>query len=975
MSLTVGVKDNISFATVNIVGSANEDRACSNFNHEVNKPTGIASFGVFDGHNGYQAAQTCAKDLHQNIVQIYSELKEKNKLLYFKSESDVESLKTNSPPEDWISLLTECEQDDSLFCKAINQAIFQLNKEVRTVTPAGCTAVSLFFRPLNCVTEKNSLSHNFYGSSVHPVRGSVDDFTSLSSHASVHSKTSGQNHETHGLRVICSNTGDSRCLMIAANMETDVKSHRTSYFGRNSKRPSRSNSFFKSKQTPSSSPDFIKLDQMRLSPSQNFIRKKVDGENVDESNHSYFVGDVPSSPSVQLEISSNSGDSEREISISPSLVHLSEDHNLTCFRDRKRIDHKIQLKPTNFPICMKNPCTNSEKPEFNNCDCYSFSFENDTDLVFSMGINGIKQRNENKSDKIKEILENDELIKEIKNEISVDFSTNLCKKTIFNQPKELLFDDKSLIFPSARTQDEIMKRNEFLIKSYAAKKLVNLMNGLKIENLDESTTRVSLNEKSVIKEFPLLNGSAGLGNNTEDLQTLWEDEDDDLDKKDGENEESLDIPEEDKIAEFLTKSLKAKKSSGDKLSSEYVENLNEEEAEEIHSTYLSPRSETETENDPKTETEKVLHLRTENETESESDMKELGLGDIVSVGGMNLKVIRKESFVARRSGADGVPRGPFAYFGIFGPSLLMTRSIGDIFGPRGCVATPDITSLTIYPKQHVRFILASDGVWDVLTSETVRQWSLSKQHGETARDLAVYLSLKARRRRARLQMRMDDITVTVIDVNPQHALLVKCAGAKNKPGKFYPASFPSLSNRSSLKTPVKGLSPAVSINELDGKVTNSSNHGRVLGVKSSTQTDFNKKQTSAMKKENSISSFSGDQDSPIVSVITKPYGTKKVLNHIRLPNTVIVGNNSTGENSLNLQLPEKTNKRSELADTPCTIPISDNSVHSGSIQNSTHGDVGRLAEFEGENEVNHGEIRSYMLPKRDLSGSKQCQIM
>lgn len=71
-----------------------------------------------------------------------------------------------------------------------------------------------------------------------------------------------------------------------------------------------------------------------------------------------------------------------------------------------------------------------------------------------------------------------------------------------------------------------------------------------------------------------------------------------------------------------------------------------------------------------------------------------------------------------------------------------------------------------------RFILASDGFWDVISSENVRQWAFHYAY-QTPQDLAVMLAVKARKLRKKNEMRMDDITVTVVDVNIQHAVFVQ----------------------------------------------------------------------------------------------------------------------------------------------------------------------------------------------------------
>lgn len=70
---------------------------------------------------------------------------------------------------------------------------------------------------------------------------------------------------------------------------------------------------------------------------------------------------------------------------------------------------------------------------------------------------------------------------------------------------------------------------------------------------------------------------------------------------------------------------------------------------------------------------------------------------------------RQDSVLMHRTSANGLIKGPMAYFGRFKSSLLMTRSIGDKFGPRGCLPLADITAVTVGSHEHTRFVLASDG--------------------------------------------------------------------------------------------------------------------------------------------------------------------------------------------------------------------------------------------------------------------------
>mmetsp|Transcript_25881 Transcript_25881/g.26096 ORF Transcript_25881/g.26096 Transcript_25881/m.26096 type:complete len:417 (+) Transcript_25881:88-1338(+) len=127
------------------------------------------------------------------------------------------------------------------------------------------------------------------------------------------------------------------------------------------------------------------------------------------------------------------------------------------------------------------------------------------------------------------------------------------------------------------------------------------------------------------------------------------------------------------------------------------------------------------------------------------------------------QIIHSESFIGERvlKGYTDI-KGPVAVCGRYGVSLNMSRSIGDKYGPRRCIATPDITSITIYPNQHARFILASDGLWDVITVERIEE--IIRRY-PNARKLSSKLSKMAWLERINRCMRMDDITAMVVDVN------------------------------------------------------------------------------------------------------------------------------------------------------------------------------------------------------------------
>ena len=98
------------------------------------------------------------------------------------------------------------------------------------------------------------------------------------------------------------------------------------------------------------------------------------------------------------------------------------------------------------------------------------------------------------------------------------------------------------------------------------------------------------------------------------------------------------------------------------------------------------------------------------------------------------------------------------------------------FGPRSCVSVPDISAISLPTDRHSRFVLASDGVWDVMDEEDLCSIILYVQNTNKAARL---IAEKAFELRMEHNCRMDDITVVVVDVNrdmfvPPHATSHLC---------------------------------------------------------------------------------------------------------------------------------------------------------------------------------------------------------
>jgi len=80
-----------------------------------------------------------------------------------------------------------------------------------------------------------------------------------------------------------------------------------------------------------------------------------------------------------------------------------------------------------------------------------------------------------------------------------------------------------------------------------------------------------------------------------------------------------------------------------------------------------------------------------------------------------------------------------------GPGLTMSRSLGDLDAdPIGIIATPDVGFRTLAPGKDKFIVLASDGVWEFLSSEMVVEMVAGfVDRGEPAIQAARFLIAKA----------------------------------------------------------------------------------------------------------------------------------------------------------------------------------------------------------------------------------------
>lgn len=207
MSLTIGSRGNIAFATVNIPCGSNEDRVSNLLSHtsktrlsaqqqKVERSSEeMVSFGVFDGHGGSATAELLSDSLHVCVVRSYAELCRIDASTRSNTEQALDANQHNNSSSNSSdsgtrgmgafankyyaagaalrSSLTEEQRRDSFLALAVNEALDSINHIAQSEDTAGSTVCSLFLRP-----------------------------TQLGDGS---------------MRAVCANVGDSRCIMIGAS--------------------------------------------------------------------------------------------------------------------------------------------------------------------------------------------------------------------------------------------------------------------------------------------------------------------------------------------------------------------------------------------------------------------------------------------------------------------------------------------------------------------------------------------------------------------------------------------------------------------------------------------------------------------------------------------------------------------------------------------------------------------------------------
>ena len=118
-----------------------------------------------------------------------------------------------------------------------------------------------------------------------------------------------------------------------------------------------------------------------------------------------------------------------------------------------------------------------------------------------------------------------------------------------------------------------------------------------------------------------------------------------------------------------------------------------------------------------------------------------------------------ESAAATAAGPHTPPSPAVSY-----SSTRMTRSLGDWRCARALTPQPEFRRVIVDARRFVRFVIASDGLWDVVAKESVaaecHRHAAPADVADALRRVAVRLS------HARFGRLHDDVTIVVFDVNP-----------------------------------------------------------------------------------------------------------------------------------------------------------------------------------------------------------------
>ena len=98
--------------------------------------------------------------------------------------------------------------------------------------------------------------------------------------------------------------------------------------------------------------------------------------------------------------------------------------------------------------------------------------------------------------------------------------------------------------------------------------------------------------------------------------------------------------------------------------------------------------------------------------------------------------------------------------------MMMTRSLGDWKHVSWILPRPQIARTSVRPTDHWRVVLASDGLWDVVSHEQAASLTRGAETCQEAAEALVSAAKHVYLSERGLELPGDDTTVLVVDLNP-----------------------------------------------------------------------------------------------------------------------------------------------------------------------------------------------------------------
>lgn len=100
-----------------------------------------------------------------------------------------------------------------------------------------------------------------------------------------------------------------------------------------------------------------------------------------------------------------------------------------------------------------------------------------------------------------------------------------------------------------------------------------------------------------------------------------------------------------------------------------------------------------------------------------------------------------------------------------GGKVRTTRSIGDKYGPKGLIAVPEISAITISASESGRFVLGFPSFWDNISQDELNMCLKKSSANEAARSLGIFAESRLKERtKAKGSSRVREVCVLVVDV-------------------------------------------------------------------------------------------------------------------------------------------------------------------------------------------------------------------